>query len=70
MRVGNVTYVPKQLELGSLRGNVFEIVLRDVVAAPKEGGDSSGSSKGEPQPVKEEDLHFVRLGGRWWWWWW
>jgi len=63
MRIGNLTYVDKKMELGSLRGNEFEIVLRDVREKPAENEASSGDATdtADLKEINEDVLHEVRV---------
>ena len=64
MRIGNLKYAAEKIELGSLRGNVFEIVLRDVCASPVSSGPEAEHSDESPLAVSDATLHEVWFGSR------
>ena len=59
MRVGNVSFVSSPLDLGQLRGNQFEIILRDVSAEGPKTKDNDASTASPA--ITKADLDSVRL---------
>ncbi|GAX27746.1 tRNA pseudouridine13 synthase [Fistulifera solaris] len=56
LRVGNFQFVEKDLRLGSLRGNRFEVALRNIVA-------KDGSTEKPPKDVLESAVDAIRNNG-------